>query len=342
MQAAQGQVDTARAALYSANDKADVWKGTSSGAEKMATGALSVETRGLCGGVEAGGTKFVCMIASGPDDIRAETSFPTTAPLQTISLAVDFFRQNMPIEDLAAIGVGSFGPVDPDPASPFYGYITSTPKPGWAQTNIVGMLREPLGIPVAFDTDVNCAAYGEYRWGAGRETDPIIYITVGTGIGGGVIFAGNPAHGLVHPEIGHMLIPHDREMDPFQGSCPFHRDCLEGLASGNSLRARWGQLAQSLPDDHPAWEKEAHYLALALANLVLIISPRRIILGGGVMERQGLLTRVREKLPGFLSGYIQSSHLGEGISRYVVLPGLGNRAGVLGAIALAQDYLARL
>ncbi|MGE5620871.1 MAG: ROK family protein [Sphingomonadaceae bacterium] len=291
----------------------------------------------LYGGVEAGGTKFVCMVGSGPQNIRAEITFPTTNPVETIGRVVDFFRQEMP--GIAALGVGSFGPIDPNPASPTYGYITTTPKPGWVQTNIVGMLRDALDVPVVFDTDVNAAAFGEYRWGAARGEDPAIYVTVGTGIGGGIVCGGAPIHGLVHPEMGHMLVRHDRERDPFPGICPFHGDCLEGLASGPALAARWGQRAETLPDDHPAWGLEAHYIAQALANLVLTHSPRRIVIGGGVMRRTGLYPLVRDWVRRLLNGYVQSSTILQGIDSYIVPPGLGNRSGVLGAIALAQASL---
>jgi fructokinase len=298
-----------------------------------------VTTMGLWGGVEAGGTKFVCMIGSGPDDVRAEIRFPTTTPPETLGAAVDFFRGNPMGEPLSGLGVASFGPVDLDPGSPTYGYITSTPKPGWAGTNVVGVLAEALGVPVAFDTDVNGAAYGEYRWGAAQGVDSVIYITVGTGIGGGVVSGGRPVHGLVHPEIGHMLIPHDRQMDPYPGWCPYHQDCLEGLAAGPALKGRWGQPAEQLPEDHPAWELEAHYLGLALANLILCHSPRRIVMGGGVMDRPSLLPLLRKKVQQSLNGYVQSPQIVDEIDRYIVAPALGNRAGVLGAIALAQDLL---
>ncbi len=294
---------------------------------------------GLCGGIEAGGTKFVCMIGSGPQDVQAEEAFATTSPAETLRRAVDFFRQQAPGQSLSGVGVASFGPVDLDPASPTYGYITTTPKPGWARTDVVGVLHEALDVPVLFDTDVNCAAYAEYRWGAAQGLDPSIYLTVGTGIGGGIVSRGRPLHGLVHPEVGHMLIPHDREMDPFPGACPFHGDCFEGLASGPALAKRWGRRAETLPDQHPAWDLEAHYIALAVANLVLTHSPRRVVIGGGVMQRRGLLPLVRAKVQRFLNGYVQSTLIVQGIDRYIVPPALGSRAGVLGAIALALDSM---
>ena len=185
---------------------------------------------GLYGGIEAGGTKFVCAVGSGPDDIRAQTQFPTTTPGETLARAIDFFRAQPP--NLAAIGIASFGPVDPNPASPTFGYITTTPKPGWAQTDFAGAIRRALDLPVGFDTDVNGAALAEYRWGAAQGLDTFIYLTIGTGLGGGGLINGCPMHGLIHPEMGHIRLPHDWEADPFPGTCPYHGDCLEGLAAG--------------------------------------------------------------------------------------------------------------
>ena len=234
----------------------------------------------LFGAVEGGGTKFVCMIGRGPDDIVAEARIPTTTPPATLSQTVEFFRDGAArYGRLAAVGVGCFGPVDLREGSPTWGWITTTPKAGWARTDVAGRLRKDLGVPVAFDTDVNAAAVGEARWGAARGLGNFVYITVGTGIGGGALVGGEPLHGLLHPEIGHMLLPHDRALDPFPGSCPFHRDCLEGLASGPALHARWGQAAETLPEEHPAWALEARYLALAITNLVCTLSPQRVVLG---------------------------------------------------------------
>jgi len=291
------------------------------------------------GGIEAGGTKFVCMVGSGPNDIRAQVRIPTTSPAETIGRVTAFFKQQAQALALSAIGVASFGPVDLDSTSPTFGYITTTPKPGWANTDIVGVLKAELNIPVIFDTDVNAAAFGEYRWGAGQSLDPIIYLTIGTGIGGGVICNGKPLHGLVHPEMGHMLIPHDPALDPFPGVCPFHGDCLEGLACGPAMAKRWGQPAETLPDDHPAWNVEAHHIALALANLIFNYSPRRIVVGGGVMQHEGLFPLVRGKVQQFLNGYVHSPQLLERIDQYIIPPGLGRQSGVLGAIALAMDSI---
>lgn len=287
----------------------------------------------LFGGIEAGGTKFVCAIGRGPGDILAETRFPTTTPEETLWQAIDFFRTQ---PEIAAIGIGVFGPVDPDPTSPHYGTITTTPKPGWAGADLVGSLKKTFSLPVGFDTDVNAAALGEHCWGAAQGLDTFLYMTIGTGIGGGAMAAGNLLHGLMHPEMGHIYIPHDRQQDPFEGSCPFHRDCLEGLAAGPAIEARWGERGENLPADHPAWELEAHYLGLGLVNFIATLSPQRIILGGGVMEATQLFPMVRREVQDLLNGYIQTPEILENIDAYIVPPALGTNAGVLGAIALAQ------
>jgi fructokinase len=292
----------------------------------------------LYAGIEAGGTKFVCVVGAGPDDVRAQARIPTTSPEATLREALEFFRaQHSQQGPLTAAGIASFGPVDLDPVSPTYGFITSTPKAGWAQTDIVGPVRQALGVPVRFDTDVNAAALGEGRWGAAQGLDAFLYLTIGTGIGGGGLVNGALMHGLVHPEMGHVRIPHDRTADPFAGSCPFHGDCLEGLASGPAMNARWGQPAETLPDDHAAWALEARYLALALNNFVCTLSPRRIILGGGVMERVSLFPQIHRELQALLNGYVQAPPVTTHVDRYVVPPAFGARAGIMGALALAQQ-----
>lgn len=292
------------------------------------------------GGIEAGGTKFVCAVGSGPDDIRAETRFPTTKPEETIGRALTFFREQAKrFGPPAAIGIAAFGPLDPAPASPTFGYITSTPKPGWRNTDLAGPLRAALGAPVGFDTDVNGAALGEWQWGAAQGLENFIYLTIGTGVGGGGMVNGRLMHGLVHPEMGHMPLPHDRAADPYPGRCPFHGDCLEGMAAGPAIGERWGRPAYELPPDHPAWELEAHYLALALQTLICTLSPERIILGGGVMEQPHLLPLARRKVQSYLNGYVQAPAILEDIDSYVVPPALGNRAGVLGAFALAHQAI---
>ena len=289
------------------------------------------------GGIEAGGTKFVCAVGTGPDDLRDEVRFPTTSPEECIGKSVAFFREMAAKHGgLAAVGIASFGPVDPAPSSPTFGHITTTPKPGWAHTDLAGPVARALGVPVGFDTDVNGAALGEFRWGAARRLDTFVYITVGTGIGGGAMVNGGLVHGLMHPEMGHVFPPHDRTEDPFEGMCPYHGDCLEGLASGPAIERRWGARAETLPPDHPAWDLEAKYLAHGIVPQIFILSPQRVILGGGVMEQAHLFPKVRRQVREILNGYIQARVILEDMDNYIVPPGLGNRAGVLGAVALAQ------
>lgn len=293
----------------------------------------------LFGSIEAGGTKFVCAVGTGPQDIRDSIRFPTTTPDETLARAIAFFQRQP--EPVTALGIGSFGPVDISLKSPTFGSITTTPKPGWANTDLLGRIQKAIPVPIAFDTDVNAAAFGESRWGAAQGLDTFLYLTIGTGIGGGGLVNGELMHGLLHPEMGHMLIPHDVEADPYQGNCPFHGDCLEGLAAGPAIQARWGQPAETLAEDHPAWELEATYIAYGLVNLVMAISPQRIILGGGVMSQPRIFGLVRRQVQSFLSGYVQHQAILREIDRYIVPPALGSWAGVLGAMALAQVGVTR-
>jgi fructokinase len=288
----------------------------------------------LYGGIEAGGTKWVCAVADATGAIVARDVFPTTGPQETLDRAVAFFAGQPPTR---AVGIGCFGPIDPRPGSDTYGWITTTPKPGWADVDVVGPLRDALGVPIAFDTDVDAAALGE--WHAREDHGPrsIVYMTVGTGIGAGVIVEGRVVHGLLHPEVGHMRVPHDRGRDPFDGCCPRHGDCLEGLASGEALRRRWGRPADRL-DDPEVWALEAEYLALALVNITCVLSPERVIVGGGVGARAGLLGQVRGRLLELLAGYLPVAELTDpgAAERYVVAPRLGDDAGVIGAVRLAS------
>ncbi len=288
----------------------------------------------IYGGVETGGTWVVCALGTGPDDIVAQETFATGEPAPTLERIAAFFERG---PRPAAIGVGSFGPVDLDPRSATWGHVTTTPKPGWAHTPVAPVLRDRLGVPVRFDTDVTAAAIGEHRWGAAAGVDNVCYLTVGTGIGAGLLVEGRPVHGLVHPEVGHLRIPHDRERDPFAGSCPQHGDCWEGLAAGGAIAARWQANPRELPDDHPAWALEAEYLALGLLAIVLVASPQRVVAGGGVLERRSVLSAARTRLVELNAGYLQTPLIGAEVDRYVVAPALGDRAGVLGAIALAQS-----
>jgi fructokinase len=287
------------------------------------------------GGIEAGGTKWVCAVADLPGQPLKTETFPTTGPGQTVSRAARFFVENGPVD---VVGAGSFGPVDIRQGSRTWGTITTTPKPGWANTDLAGRLRERLRVPIAMDTDVNAAALGEWRYGAAAGLDTFCYITVGTGVGGGAVTSGRILHGLLHPEIGHIRIPHDRGRDPFDGICPYHGDCLEGVASGEAIRQRWGRRGEELPGS-AAWELEAEYLALGLVNLTCVLSPQRIIIGGGVAKQPALLPMVRTRLRELLAGYLAAPELTEpdGVERYIVAPQLGDRAGVIGAIELARD-----
>ena len=295
-------------------------------------------TAPVFGGVEAGGTKVVCAVGTGPDDIRAETVIPTAAPSDTLDAAVAFFREYSRAHGpIAALGIAAFGPLDLDPTSPTWGWVTTTPKPGWARTDLAGPFRRALGLPVAVDTDVNGAAVAEHRWGAGRAADSFVYLTVGTGVGGGAVVHGRPLHGLVHPEMGHLRVPHDLAADPFPGACPYHGDCLEGLASGEAIARRWGTPAEALPSTHPAWDLQARYIALGLVAVIAILSPHCIAVGGGILRAVHLLPRVRRDVSAILAGYLEAPALGAGIDGYIVPPALGDRAGVLGALGLAAD-----
>ncbi len=289
----------------------------------------------LCGGIEAGGTKFVCAVGDHRGRILAERRIPTTTPEETLTHVVNFFR-DAERDGLkpASIGIVSFGPAQVNPDAPDYGEIKATPKKGWSGVNMVAFVRETLRHPVVFDTDVNGAIWGEARWGAAQDLQTALYITVGTGIGGGALVEGRLLHGLRHPEMGHLIIPHDRIRDPFAGVCPFHGDCLEGLASGRALALRWGRPPEDLPSEHPAWSLEAHYLALAVTSYILTLAPQRIIIGGGVMQQPVLMPLLRTKVLRLLKDYYPLPP----IERYLVVPALGDRAGVLGAIALALDY----
>ena len=288
------------------------------------------------GGIEAGGTKFICALGSGPGHVISKTRIETTTPDETLQHVVHFFRPAIVERAIGALGVGCFGPLDLDPTSSTYGFITSTPKPGWRNTDIVGRLQRELAVDVALDTDVNAAALAESTWGAGAGSDPDLYLTIGTGIGGGFVEGGRPLRGLVHPEMGHIRIPHDLKSDSFPGSCPFHGDCFEGLANGPAIAKRLGRPADQIPDDEPFWRLEARYIALAVQNFILTLSPRKVILGGGVMQRSFLFPWIRQEVQTLLNGYVQHQSLLNNMDDYILPPLLGNQAGVLGAIALAR------
>ncbi len=296
----------------------------------------------LVGAIEAGGTKVVCAAGTGPDDVRDRIRIPTTAPEEVFKQAVEFFaEQEKEHGKLEAIAIVTFGPVDlRRPGSESYGAIMKTPKPGWAGAHWLTPFRQAFECPVYIDTDVNGAALGESVWGAAQGLDTVVYLTIGTGIGGGLLVSGEPVHGLLHPEVGHMRIPRtEEEKKAFPGACPFHGDCLEGLASGPSMQKRWGVPAGELPADHPAWEVQSDVLAWACVNLTCILSPQRILFGGGVMQQEHLFPMIREKTLERLNGYVDVPEVTQGIDQFIVPPGFGQDAGLMGAIALARKRL---
>ena len=297
----------------------------------------------LIGALEAGGTKMVCSIGNPQGGVLQRASFPTLTPDVTVPQIVDFIGKF----DVKALGIGSFGPLDLNPASPTYGSITKTPKKEWIQYPLMTSLKDALGVPTGIDTDVNAAALAEYTMGAGKGRGSLLYVTVGTGIGGGLVIDGKMVHGLVHPEMGHMLLaPQEGDSMP-DGVCPYHRHCLEGLASGPAIEKRWGLSAKLMTEDHPAWELEATYLAQMCVNMIVTVSPEVIVLGGGVMQQMHLFPKIRERVLKLLGGYVSSPSITpEGIDSYIVPPALGVNSGVIGALLLgalcAAAMLARV
>lgn len=285
------------------------------------------------GAVEAGGTKFVCAVGTASGQLIDQISIPTGLPQETMERVAAFFSAHMP---LAAIGIGSFGPVQLNPNSPQFGFITNTPKTAWRYFDLLGTIRNALQVPVVIDTDVNVAALGEARRGAAEGLGTFLYVTVGTGIGGAVLIEGAPMQGLSHPEMGHIRVPHNLSQDPFPGICPYHGDCLEGLASGPAMESRWKTPPSTLASDHPAWALEADYLGLACVNWICTLSPERIVLGGGVM-RPHLFPLIRMKVSSLLNDYLDAPELKQGLDRYIVPSPLDGRAGILGALLLASQ-----
>ncbi|MCL4541874.1 MAG: ROK family protein [Chloroflexi bacterium] len=288
------------------------------------------------GAIEGGGTKFVILTGSDPDHIDRLEQIETTTPQKTLQRCIDFLVEEHRRSALAAVGIGMFGPVDLRKGSSTYGYVTTTPKLLWQFTDIVGPLQQALGIPIGWENDVNAAVLGEARYGAGRSCDPLVYLTVGTGVGGGVYVGGRVLHGLLHPEMGHVLMP-SVPGDDFEGACPFHGRCLEGLVSGPAIEARCRRPASMVPMDDPAWGIVAEYLGAALMDISLILSPERIVLGGGVIADGWLLPKIREVLVRRLQSYLAHALLGEHVDEYVVSSALGGRAGVIGALAVARE-----
>ncbi|OOE14508.1 ROK family protein [Fictibacillus arsenicus] len=290
----------------------------------------------ILGAIEAGGTKFVCGIGNENGDIIEKISFPTTTPEETLKLVTDYFKD----KQIETLGVGSFGPIDLNTESSTYGFITSTPKKHWKNVNLLGELKKHIDVPMAFDTDVNAAALGELEWGAAKGLDSCIYMTVGTGIGVGAVTEGKLIHGMLHPEMGHILVKR-HEDDTYKGNCPFHGACLEGLASGPAIENRWGQKGVVLSANPQVWELEAYYLAQALVNYILVLSPKKLILGGGVMQQKQLFPIIIENVINLLNGYIQHENLLVNMDDYIVPPELGDNAGLCGALALAKNMITK-
>lgn len=287
------------------------------------------------GAIEAGGTKFVCGIGNEEGAILERVSFPTEHPDVTMKNVISYFQD----KKVEAIGIGSFGPINIDRSSPLYGHVTTTPKPGWGGFDFVGTLRKVFDVPYGWDTDVNAAAYGEAKWGAAKGLDSCVYYTIGTGIGVGVYSEGKLVHGLVHPEGGHVPVRRHPQ-DDFEGGCPYHKDCLEGMAAGPAIEKRWKLKGSELPAGHEAWPMEAYYIAQSVTSTILMLSPKRIILGGGVMHQEQLLPMIRAEVLRNLNGYVSSPAILEHIDTYIVSPGLGDNAGLAGSLALGLNALA--
>lgn len=281
------------------------------------------------GAVEAGGTKFIIGVGNEEGVIEDRISIPTRMPEETIPHVIEYFKD----KQVEAIGIGSFGPLGVDKNNSNYGHVTTTPKPGWNGYNFLGVLQEAYDVPFGWDTDVNAAAYGESIWGAARGLKSCVYYTVGTGIGVGVYSQGRLVHGLVHPEGGHVLTRRHPN-DNYVGNCPYHNDCFEGMAAGPAIEKRWQMKGSDIPKDHAAWEMEAFYLGQSIANTILMVSPEKVILGGGVMKQEQLFPLIRAEVRKNLNGYVSAKELLEGLDDYIVAPGLGDNAGLAGSLAL--------
>ncbi len=289
----------------------------------------------LLGALEAGGTKMVCALGNEKGEVFERESFPTREPEPTVSDIISYFAGR----GIEALGVSSFGPLDLNEDSSTYGSITTTPKPGWQNVPLRARLMDALGVPVGIDTDVNGAALGEALLGAGKGLKSLVYYTIGTGVGGGAYDHGRLLHGLVHPEMGHMLLrPHADDPAP-HGFCPYHDGCLEGMACGKAIEQRWGVPARELPPEHIAWQIEAEYLAQMCVNTIVMLSPQRIVLGGGVMHQEHLFPMVRKRTLELLGGYVAHPAILEHIDSYIVPPALGNNSGAVGSLLLAVRAL---
>jgi fructokinase len=284
----------------------------------------------MLGAIEAGGTKFVCAVGDETGKIIDRIQIPTTVPEETMTGVIQFFKKYQ----VKAIGIGSFGPIDVNEDSPTYGFITSTPKLAWKDFPFVQTIKEAFSVPVGFNTDVNAAALGEATFGAAKGLDSCLYITIGTGIGAGAMVQGKLLQGLSHPEMGHILVRRHQN-DSYQGKCPYHHDCFEGLAAGPGIEERWGEKGINLVEREEVWDLEGYYIAQALMQYILILSPKKIILGGGVMNQKQVFTYVYKYLPELVNQYVSLPEL----SDYIVSPGLGDNAGIAGSLLLAYQEL---
>lgn len=288
------------------------------------------EEKKMYGSIEAGGTKFVCAVANEDLEIIERVSFPTTTPEETMELVIKYFKEYQ--DKLKGIGIGSFGPIDVDQDSLTYGYITTTPKTSWQNFNFVGAMKEHFSLPIAWTTDVNAAAYGEYAFGKGKGLSSVVYYTIGTGIGGGALQNGRFVEGFSHPEMGHMMVmPHKK--DSFTGNCPFHGNCLEGMAAGPAIEKRTGKKGQNIQQDDELWDIEAYYIAQCAYNTTLMLSPDVIIFGGGVMKQHHMIKKVQQAFENLMQGYVKTPSL----TNYIVTPELEDNAGTLGCLALAKE-----
>ncbi|MEK3888091.1 ROK family protein [Bacillus sp. FSL K6-3431] len=286
----------------------------------------------MLGAIEAGGTKFVCAVGTKEGELIERIQVDTETPEQTMPKVIAFFQKH-PIK---ALGIGSFGPIDIEKTSNTYGNITSTPKPGWGNYPFVETMKAALNVPIEFNTDVNAAALGELMHGAAQGLDSCLYITVGTGIGAGAVVQGKLLQGLSHPEMGHVPVRRHPE-DTYKGRCPYHGDCVEGMAAGPAIEERWGAKGVQLADRQEVWELEAYYLAQALMQYILIVTPKKIIMGGGVMKQAQIFSLVQQQVQKLLNGYVAVPQITESIDEYIVPPALGDDAGITGALMLAKQ-----
>ncbi len=283
------------------------------------------------GALEAGGTKMVCAIGNENGEIFEQVSIPTETPTVTMPKIIEYFKER----NIDALGIACFGPVCLDKNDPKYGYITTTPKLYWRDYNILGACRKALGVPVGFDTDVNGSCLGEAVFGSAKGLDNVVYLTIGTGIGAGIMVDKRLLHGNLHPEAGHILLKRHPE-DKYEGKCPYHKDCFEGLAAGPAIEARYGRSAKEMADDKRVWDMEGYYIAEALSVYILTLAPHKIILGGGVMHQLQLFPIIRNYVKEFINGYVNTREIND-IDNYIVPASLHDNQGIIGCLVLGRD-----